>query len=111
MGDMKLFIDDIRIPSDVGLVNSEYCIARNWWQAVNIIMFAKPQEIHFDHDLGEESDIRTGYGVAKFLIEEDMFEKDDFITKDFVFRCHSANPVGKKNIEELLNGYIQSKFS
>lgn len=39
-----------------------------------------------------------------------MFEKDDFITKNFVFRCHSANPVGKKNIEELLNSYIENKF-
>lgn len=108
---MRLYIDDIRIPSDTGFDNKDFCIARNWWQAVNIIKFAKPQEIHFDHDLGEVSDVRTGYGVAKFLIEQDMYEKDDYITKDFKFFVHSANPVGKKNIEELLNSYLDKKFS
>lgn len=107
---MKLFIDDIRMPSDVGLVNSDFCIARNYRQAVIIIALEKPQEIHFDHDLGLP-DKRTGHDVAKFLVESDLSESNDFITDKFVFSCHSANPVGKKNIEELLNGYIKSKFS
>lgn len=106
---MKLFIDDKRIPSDVGLVNEEYCIARNYWQAVNIIQFAKPQEIHFDHDLGEEGN-RSGFGVAKYLIGLDSNKDQTYITKDFKFRVHSANPVGKVNIESLLNSYIKHKF-
>ena len=54
---------------------------------------------------------KTGFGVAKWLVDEDVYADLTYITRDFKFFCHSANPVGKKNIEDLLNDYIRRKFS
>lgn len=108
---MKLFIDDIRVPSDVGLINSEWTIARNYKPAIDLIKVYKPQEISFDHDLGDFANGReiTGYDILSKLIEMDMDTNGDFINDDFKLGVHSANPVGKKNIEMLFEGYITYK--
>lgn len=111
---IKLFIDDICFPVDVGYENnSDFLIVRCPYSARKAIHDYKPQFIAFDHDLGEDEFRRihkTGYDIAKWMILEDQ-DDDTYITKDFKFSCHSANPVGKKNIEDLLNGYIKNKFS
>ena len=122
---MKLFIDDVRIPSDVGFVNSEWTIARNYDQAIAMMSLFFPEEISFDHDLGEDS--KSGLDVAKYLIfideqyidsrrefekyePEFKFRKTEYVDpKTFKFYVHSANPVGKENIEGLLNNYIKFK--
>ena len=67
--------------------------------------------ISFDHDLGDEDDGETGYDYAKRLVEMDMdtdFPKYKF-PDDFSFYVHSQNPIGKANIEGLLNGYLKHK--
>ena len=119
---MKLFIDDIRVPSDVGLKNEEWTIVRTYDQATTMISYFIIDEISFDHDLADFSDVDqkelTGYDVAKFMVDRDQEIVDrgkrsiDFqkIQKHFKFNVHSANPVGKKNIESLLNNYIKHKF-
>lgn len=123
---LKLFIDDIRMPSDVGYKDSDWLITRSYLAGEAAIIFEQPQEISFDHDLGkpegQESREKTGYDLAKLLVDLDLqrcYDKDKnvwkehdrpWIGKDFKFTVHSANPVGKKNIEALLNGYIKYKF-
>lgn len=52
-------------------------------------------EISFDHDLGTE---QTGYDLAKW-IEQGAYNKT--IGK-LNWTIHSANPVGKKNIERAM---------
>lgn len=117
---MNLFIDDIRFPEqanppvDTGLV---WTIARDYVEAMNLIQEHKPQRIAFDHDLsmdhyaGRFGGEKTGYDVAKDLIELDMNEPEaGYITKDFIFTCHSANPDGKRNILNLLARYYREKF-
>lgn len=84
---MKLYIDDMRNPP-VGWV-----LARTYNEAIELIPFAS--EISFDHDLGEE---KTGYDLIK-IIEENYFVKG--ITPP-IMHCHSANPVGRKNIETVI---------
>ncbi len=111
---MKLFIDDIRMPSDVGFVDNEWVIARNAFDAMQMIEQHRPQTIAFDHDLGDDGPDyglreKTGLTVAQWLTHEDMRKGGAMITPEFTFTCHSANPVGKKNIEEHLNGYIKWK--
>lgn len=50
--------------------------------------------ISLDHDLGEE---KSGYDIAKYIVEEQI--------PIGAFAVHSANPVGAKNIRELLTHY------
>jgi len=82
---MKLFIDDIREPPD-----KTWLVARTYKQAEEYILSGLVEEVSFDHDLGEE---KTGYDLAK------LFERASFYGKEPpVWRVHSANPVGRSNI-------------
>lgn len=47
----------------------------------------------------------TGYDFAKWMVDMDMENIYKF-SKDFTFNVHSANPVGKANIESYLNNYL-----
>ena len=108
---MKLFLDDTRVPADVGFINEEWTIVRDYETFCVIIDAFSPEEISFDHDLhdfdksGKE---RTGKTCAEYLVLSDS--KWNVIPKDFIFHVHSMNPVGKKNIEEYIKGYIKHKF-
>lgn len=70
-----------------------------------------PAIISFDHDLsfdqmiGKPSNEKTGYDCAKWLINYCM----DNNLKMPEFSVHSQNPVGKKNIESLLNNFKNRK--
>ena len=57
-----------------------------------------PDFISFDHDLGEDE---SGYDCAKYLVEY-CIEHNLSLPK---FSVHSQNPVGKENIERLLNNF------
>jgi hypothetical protein len=121
---MKLFLDDIRVPYDVFKTtinpifenNEDWAIVRDYHQFVNYITkFGLPDFISFDHDLSYEhyleenqSDIeygslieKTGYDASKWLVN--YCEENDLCLPDFY--VHSANPVGKKNIECYLENF------
>jgi hypothetical protein len=72
-----------------------------------------PDVISLDHDLGDKhyeddySDGKTGHDFAKWLIEYDM--DTDTMPKDLKFTVHSKNPIGKQNIQQLLDKYIDYK--
>lgn len=82
----KLFIDDLR-PVPKG-----YVVARTYKEAIAIICKGDVSHISFDHDLGGK---KTGYDIAKFIEEQAIKGNVLFDT----WQIHSANPVGKKNIE------------
>ena len=64
--------------------------------------------ISFDHDLGENE--RTGYDIAKLLVDLDMNGEREFaLPAEFEFYVHSQNPIGKANIEAYLNNYRGGK--
>lgn len=50
--------------------------------------------IDFDHDLGEDE---SGYDFAKWLLETEVEPQH--------FTVHSMNPVGARNIHQLLTHY------
>jgi len=104
----KLYLDDIREPK------KEYdVIVRSYEDAVNYILKnGIPNFISFDHDLGLNSDgsiAKNGYDLAKWLVEQSLDEKLKF-PKDFNFYVHSANPIGRHNIESILNNYLLFKI-
>ena len=102
---MKLYIDDVRIaPKDYYL---------QAWTSQEAFIFVESfnkriEFISFDHDLGLLSQA-DGYDLVKALTKLD--EEIDWITPTFDFTCHSANPVGRENINCWLNGYLRYKRS
>ena len=86
-----IYIDDMRqplIPGVIWVKSYDEAIA-----ALTTIPYTPSLVIDFDHDLGEG---KTGYDVAKWLVEYNYFGK---------FRIHSMNPVGANNIRQLLKHY------
>ena len=88
----KIWLDDVRpAPKEwVWIRTAEDCLLylELWWDDIS--------EISLDHDLGEN--IKTGYDVAKF-IEEQVIVNGKRLP---IVRIHSANPVGRKNMEAAL---------
>lgn len=89
---VKLFLDDIRNPSWIGLVDEEWTVVRSYKEfKAHINRYGVPNEVSFDHDLGTDE---TGYDAAKYLANHCLEFKIPLP------KCwsHSANPVGKANI-------------
>lgn len=89
---MKLWIDDNRLKPEGFDIQ-----ARTAPEAIAIIKTGEIKFISFDHDLGLGS-AGTGYDVAKW-IEKNAF---DGIMKPAEWVVHSANPVGRKNIDRAM---------
>lgn len=117
-----LFLDDERMPGDVkwlliggvGSWGADWYIVRSLNEAVAWVKeHGFPDVISFDHDLGDAhyeedySDGKTGYDFAKWLIEHDL--DNNSMPENFKFTVHSKNPIGKENIERLLNSYLETK--
>src|ERR1700693_2273671 len=84
-----LFLDDVRDPP----VGATLC--RSADEAIRLIESGAVTRISFDHDLGTET---TGYDVAKRieqLVAEGRIDLPDW-------QIHSANPVGRRNIEAAM---------
>jgi uncharacterized protein YebE (UPF0316 family) len=89
---MKIWLDDIRqmpLGYDVWAKSSK--------EAIQYLKTGDVTVMSFDHDLGDEIN-GTGYGVARW-IEIAAFNN---IIHRVVWHIHSANPVGRKNIEAAL---------
>lgn len=116
-----LWLDDYRDPeifkNDYNLskyTSDEIVWVKNYNDFIIWILYnGLPQEIAFDHDLGftneyyVENDLpspeteKNGYDCAKWLIEYCM----DYNKKLPDWTILSANPVGAKNINLLLNNF------
>jgi hypothetical protein len=114
------------VPSNLNQIywDNDWNIVRNYFEFCNFIQkFGLPDFISFDHDLADDhyndlfsdenwtkddNDIvlkydeykeKTGYECAKWLVDW-CLENQMSLPKCII---HSANPVGKKNIETYLN--------
>jgi hypothetical protein len=92
---MKLWIDDIRPPPD-----DSWTWAQESGVAMGIVALALSNDlpvkiISFDHDLGGDD---TAMPVAK-MIEEGAYRG---VLRPPQWRIHSANPVGRMNLEAAL---------
>jgi len=119
----NLFLDDERVLTDVTWApwqiqekyrNEDWVIARSYGDAmVDVLNRGFPSYISFDHDLGHDN--YTGFYFAKQLVETDIISGDRESRSAykfgpaFDFYVHSQNPVGKANIEGLLNNYLNFK--
>jgi len=129
---MKLFLDDIRNPDTLfyGQAgkewilnplyenNSEWNVVRSFDEFVDFIeQNGLPDLISFDHDLDweaylpqnqEESinysqmQVKTSYHAVEWLI--DFCDKRNLKFPDY--KIHSMNISGKKNMEEIINNFL-----
>jgi hypothetical protein len=98
---LGLWIDDERQPYKVFTEKVDFVLkASNYQEAIKLIESTREQcvndklYISFDHDLGLG---KSGYDIAKYLVEHQI--------KIAGFTVHSMNPVGRKNIIQLLTHY------
>lgn len=95
----RLFIDDERFP-----ISPDWFIARDSCQAINAVrMYGLPQEIAFDHDLGEDD---TSIAFLHYL-EYYMLDNELKFPKDFIYTVHSQNSVGRANIASKMDSFIK----
>ncbi len=107
----KLYIDDIRIPDE----RDNFTLLKSYSEAVHWMRTnGCPDYISFDHDLGQTRGRnpvieKTGFDIAKWMVEYDMNSKGKFITDNFSFTVHSANIMGAANIVGLLECYLRER--
>lgn len=86
---IKLWVDDIR-EAPTGWV-----WAKNYDEAISFLRVCNVIQVSLDHDLGKG---KTGYDIVCWL-EAHVF--DGTITNPKI-KCHSANPVGRERIEQVI---------
>ena len=94
-----LYVDDVRFPKVWQNKLDEVTVARTYEQALKNLMVRKFDVVDLDHDLAEE---KTGYDIVKFMVENKIFAPTIYL--------HTANPVGRNNMKQLLERYTKSKF-
>jgi len=123
--DYNLFLDDIRMPTDVTWVNLPNCswvVVKNYESFREIIWnMGIPKFVAYDHDLSVEQyetyhgidengkltinydkfKEKTGYDCCKFLVNE----CNKLNVKHPDYAVHSMNPVGKSNIISYVESY------
>ena len=92
---MWFYLDDERgVPAGMDAV-----LVPDFWSMIRLISMCNSYHVEFgidfDHDLGD--DYLSGYGIAKYLVENQIPMAG--------FRIHSMNPVGAENIRQLLTHY------
>lgn len=89
---MKMYLDDVRpMPDGFDVA------AKSYQEAVRLLATGCIKFISFDHDLGTKE---TGHDLAN-LIEK---AANKGTLEPILWEIHSANPVGRKNIEEAMRG-------
>lgn len=91
---IKLYLDDER-PCPDG-----FMLARNLAEFKKIVLSFEPEFISFDHDLGGDE---IGLDAIKWLISI------DYPLPENGWRIHSANPVGRDNMQSLLLNWFKHR--
>ena len=96
---LKLWVDDIRdAPYD------SWHIARTPWDALVMLSTNQYSMVSLDHDLNGLIGNKelTGKDILLWLIQR---HNDGYPIPDII-RVHTANPVGRKDMIDLLKRYI-----
>lgn len=120
-----IFLDDIRVPKEVTWIwipAKPFSLVRCYDEFTQLILNKGylPKLICFDHDLADQHYIdgvrghdikytkykeKTGYDCALWLIN--FCEEKNLAIPEYI--VHSMNPVGAKNIRDLIESYRSKK--
>lgn len=100
MSNNILWIDDIRVPQS----DMQTDIARTYDEAIDLLSKNNYTTIYLDHDLADFKDgkERTGYTIVLWLVQR----KFDGLYVPQEYRFLTANPVGRKNMKNVINRYL-----
>ena len=94
-----LWVDDLRpIPNEYR-DNYQVRWARDYDEAVTELHRFRFDVICLDHDLGEGP---TCYDLCKYIIAKNIYCPE--------YRIHTSNPVGRRNMTELLERYTDARI-
>jgi hypothetical protein len=99
---MKLFVDDERNPPD-----ETWDVARNYSEALDKLTNNKYDVLSLDHDIASfdpDGREKTGYDITLWLV--DKHHSNRYFHVPSKIKVHSANPVGKKNMESVIRRYL-----
>lgn len=121
MKKVRVYLDDVRIPTD-----EDWVLSTNYQEfvdKVNEIGLENIETISLDHDLGEGAMIeyynnvrknyelnynnieeKTGFDACKFLVNKSLDEGTPLPT----VYVHSANPIGSANMMGYINNYLMN---
>ena len=87
---ISLYVDDIRNAPE------GWACSRTYQSTISLFEtgWFEIDKLSLDHDLGEE---KTGYDIAKYIVENNIKINEIFL--------HTANPVGRDNMYQLLTRY------
>lgn len=94
-----LWVDDLRPVPNEYRDNYEVRWARDYDEAIIELHRFRYDVICLDHDLGEGP---TGYDLCKYIIAKHIYCPE--------YRLHTSNPVGRKNMTELLRRYTDARI-
>ena len=109
----KLFIDDIRNPSD--FYDEDFLVARSLAEVKMLIFKFSyfPEFISFDCDMGDGAP--DGMAIASWLVNMDLEQSqigDTFRFSDnFQFKVHSNNQISGSRLEKYLDSYLNHRNS
>jgi len=98
---LKLFVDDIRDPAGRG-----WTVARTYDEAIEELSTKNYDIVSLDHDIAsyrEDGREMTGYDIALWLAER----KHNGGHVPYHIYIHSANPVGQRNIQSVIDRYLR----
>ena len=88
---MKIFLDDIRTPPD-----DSWTLIKSAEMTIKLLKLGVVEELSLDHDLGRK---KTGHDVLLWM--EKAVVKESFTPPSNIV-IHSANPVGRKNMQATI---------
>ena len=105
---MKLYLDDIRHPTQSGYYNSDWIVCRNdktfkdMFESFDSII----THISLDHDIDsydEKGNEVTGYDCLKWLC--DYIQDNNLDISNLTLKFHTANIVGEDNMKTYWNNF------
>ena len=105
---MKLYLDDIRHPTQSGYNNSDWIVCRNdkTFKDMFTSFDSIITHVSFDNDLANfDSDGNevTGYDCVKWLC--DYILDNDLDITNLTLKFHTANVVGRENMKFYWNNF------
>lgn len=99
-GKTKLWVDDLRAPSDFLFDYTEWAWVKTPLEAIEYLEENDVKVISFDHDLGEsEEGVSLDSRSIVYWLIENNYSCDEY-------RVHSANPVGREWLTAMIARYL-----
>ena len=92
-----LWVDDLRPVPNTYIDEYEVRWARDYDEAIAELHRFRFDVICLDHDLGDGP---TGYDLCKYIVAKHIYCPE--------YRIHTSNPVGRRNMTELLEHYTDA---